>query len=348
MTTCNKNERDGQLAAPFRTIQIHPSRKCNLACLHCYSSSGPGYKQMLGIEPLKKFLVYAWEHGFNNLAISGGEPFLYDKLEELFIFSKSTGYQNTMASNGMLLTSARNQRILEYVDLIAISADGRPELHDHIRGQKGAFDKMIKGVNVLQSMQKPFGFIHTITPESWDSLLWLAEFAYDNGAKLLQLHPLEMYGRATDNLASSQIDDTFGHQVFIMANYLKSKYAGKMVVQLDLLHRDYLEMFPAVVNTFGRQCAGKGSVSDLLDTIIIEETGRILPIAYGFEPEFAIGNVNDFQPSMFSQFIEEKVPALKNLFNETLRKIFLNKEVDIVNWTELLVKESGRVHHFER
>jgi Fe-coproporphyrin III synthase len=346
MTNCNVSERDDLEIVPFRTIQIHPTRKCNLSCLHCYSSSGPGFKNMLDIEALKKFLVYAKEHGFNNLSISGGEPFLYDKLEELFIFSRELGYQNTMASNGMLLPSARNQRILEHVDLIALSIDGRAELHDFIRGQKGAFDKMMQGVKVLQSLQKPFGFIHTVTPQSWDSLLWLAAFAYDNGAKLLQLHPLEMYGRAADELSDLLIDDTFGHQVFIMANYLQSKYGGKMIVQLDLLHRDYLESFPQAVNTFERHCARSGRVSDLLDTIIVEETGRILPIAYGFAPEFAIGNVHDFQESMFETFIAEKVPALKNLYHETLNKIFVNKQTDIVNWSELLVNESKKLHQY--
>jgi Fe-coproporphyrin III synthase len=144
---------------PFRTIQIHPTRKCNLACLHCYSSSSPNMKEMLDIEALKRFLEIAFAHGYNNISVSGGEPFLYSHLAEMLQFTKALGYQNTMASNGMLLQSDRNQRILENVDLIAISMDGPPELHDRIRGQKGAFDKTMKGVEVLQKMNKAYGFI---------------------------------------------------------------------------------------------------------------------------------------------------------------------------------------------
>ena len=155
------------IAEPFRTIQIHPTRKCNLACLHCYSSSSPQMKEMLDIEALKRFLTIAFDHGYNNISVSGGEPFLYIHLEEMLRFTKALGYQNTMASNGMLLQSEKNQRILEYVDLIAISLDGPPELHDKIRGQKGAFEKTMKGVEVLKNLKKAYGFIHTITPESW-------------------------------------------------------------------------------------------------------------------------------------------------------------------------------------
>jgi Fe-coproporphyrin III synthase len=343
METCNLQEKAVPLAGPFRTIQIHPTRKCNLSCLHCYSSSSPQLKEMLDVEALKRFLEYAFAQGFNNISVSGGEPFLYNGLEELFRFSRSIGYQNTMASNGLLLQSERNQRILEYVDLVALSVDGLPELHDHIRQQKGAYNKMMLGVEVLKKLQKPFGFIHTITPQSWKSLLWLGEMAYEKGAKLLQLHPLEMYGRAATKLSQFSFDDTLAHQAFILANYLRSKYDGKMIVQLDLLHRDYIEAFPQVVNTFDRQCAQKEGIAGLLDTIIVEETGRILPFAYGFSNEFTIGNVHTFENDLFDRFLVEKIPVLEELFRQTLNKILDNKETDIVNWNEMLVNESKEV-----
>lgn len=342
METCTTTERVELIADPFRTIQIHPTRKCNLACLHCYSSSAPEHKEMLDIEALKRFLGYAFENGFNNISVSGGEPFLYQNLEELLKFTRSIGYQNTLATNGMLLQSERNQRILEYVDLIAVSVDGQPELHDYIRGQKGAFDKMLKGLELLAAMKKAFGIIHTVTPQSWESLIWLGDFAKEKGAKLLQLHPLEMYGRANEELADSTVDDTLAHQTFILANYLRNKYHGEMVVQLDLLHRDYLQAFPQIVNTFERNCAKKGLFSDLFDTIIIEETGKILPIAYGFDSNFTIGNVHNFDNNLFNNYIEKKVPTLKNVFNNTLNKIFENNDVDIVNWNELVIIESKK------
>ena len=278
METCKTRGETEFRLDPFRTIQIHPTRKCNLSCLHCYSSSAPHLKNELNINALKKFLPYAFEHGFNNISISGGEPFMYSGLEELLIFSKSLGFQNTVASNGMLLHSEKNKRILNYIDLIAISVDGPKNLHDYIRGQKGAFDKMLKGVDLLKEIKKPFGFIHTVTPESWKSLLWLGEFAHKHDARLLQLHPLEMYGRALEELSHMGIDDTLAHQTFILANYLRSKYAETMVVQLDLLHREYLESFPQTVNTFTRQCISKRKISDIFDSIIIEETGRLLPL----------------------------------------------------------------------
>lgn len=338
VTTC---ESVGQIMPDrFRSIQIHPTRRCNLACLHCYSYSAPHLRDMLDVQALKTFLEYAFDEGFNNIAISGGEPFLYNGLEELLRFAKTIGYQTTIASNGMLLKTERAKRILEYVDLIAVSVDGPPTLHDYIRGQKGAFDKMLEGVAILQQLQKPFGFIHTVTPQSWESLLWLGEFAEQHGAKLLQLHPLEIHGRASETLASSAMNDTLSHQMYILAHYLRSKYAESMIVQVDLLHREYIRSFPQVVSAFARQCAVNGRLSDLFDTIIVDEVGKITPVAYGFGDQYAIGNIHHFDNALFQRFVEEKVPALKKMFEDTLSKIINNSDIDIINWNEVIVQES--------
>lgn len=340
METTIQTEKGVCTTTPFRTIQIHPSRKCNLFCLHCYSSSAPQLHDMLSIEALKPFLEYAYGQGFNNISISGGEPFLYKDLQALLVFSKSLGYQNAVASNGMLLNSERNRRILESVDLIAVSIDGKPELHNRIRNQEAAFDKMMAGIAVLKSMQKAFGFIHTITQESWESLLWLGRFAAEQGASLLQLHPLELYGRAEINMAGSSVDEILAHRAFILANYLQAKYADTMVVQLDLMHREYIAFFPQAVNTFTRQCAEQGRLSDILDTIIVDEKGQILPVAYGFDPSFTIGNVYQFHDGIFESYLARKKGVLQELFNQTMDDIVQHTTEDIVNWNERLVRAS--------
>lgn len=337
----------GQAPDRLRTIQIHPTKKCNLTCLHCYSSSGPGYQEALNLADLKSFLAYAFDHGFNNISVSGGEPFLYKDLEELLKFSRSIGYQNTMASNGMLLHSERAKRVLDFVDLIAISVDGPQTLHDKIRNQAGAYDKMCQGLEVLKNMGKPFGIIHTVTPESWNSLIWLGEFAYSSGAKLLQLHPLEMYGRAIDTLASETIDEDLAHKIFILGHYLVSKYNGQMIVQLDMLHRDYLLAHPQIVSGFERICSQSGELADLIDTIVIEESGNITPVSYGFNPSYSIGNISNFSISVFEDFEKQRIPEIKAIFNNTLSKIADNKAQDIINWNELLIDESYHANHVE-
>ena len=284
--------------------------------------------------------MYAKEQGYNNISLSGGEPFLYKNLEELLIFSKSLGFQNALASNGMLLQSEKNQRILDYIDIIAISIDGQKELHDKIRGQMGAFEKMLKGIDVLNKHSKNFGFIHTITPESWEDLIWLGDFAYEHNAKLLQLHPLEMYGRAVEELQDSWLSDTLAYKAFILSNYLTDKYQSKMIVQLDLLHKEYLKDFPEIVNPFCKATPANLKISDYFDTIIVDDSGKIIPIAYGFNPDYCLGNIHTLQETPFDDYISEKIPVIDKLYTDTLTKVFSEPENEVFNWNEIIVHES--------
>lgn len=343
METCKVDQEVRQKSNLTKTIQIHPTRRCNLECLHCYSYSAPNHREMLDIKSLKNFLSFAYDNGFNNIALSGGEPFLYDKLGELLRWTKKIGYNNTMATNGMLLKSQKNQDVLQYIDLLAVSVDGKEEWHDEIRAMKGAFQKMLEGVEILRKHEKNFGFIHTITKESWQDLIWLGEFAFDKGAKLLQLHPLEITGRATETMNFQELNSDLSYQSYILANYLKSKYKDEMIIQLDLLHREYINMFPSSVHGFSRDCYRENDISAIFDNIIIEENGRILPYSYGFNERFIIGNVNNFSENIFEDFMIKNEMKIRNLFDITLEKVLNNKEIDLVNWNELLIDESKRM-----
>lgn len=324
-----------------RIVQIHPTLQCNLACKHCYSSSMPQYKKSLDVSDLKQFLLAAKDHGYNTVSISGGEPFLYKDLSELLQFTKSEGFKNVVASNGMLLGNKSSREALDFVDVIAISIDGKPELHNQIRSSQRAFKKMLDGVEVVKSNKIPFGFIHTVTKHSWNSILWLADFAHQHGAKLLQLHPLEMYGRAVDEMQHFGLNQSRLHKVFVLASYLKSKYQSEMFVQLDLLHKEYIKEFPQSVNILSHSKV-ENNISDILNTIIVNENGEIVPIGYGFSNRFKIGNVtaSGGYDRMFENYMDVKIPLIKRLFQESYEKIIHDEDRDLVNWNELIIKWS--------
>ena len=42
-----------------RFLQVHPTRRCNLRCLHCYSESGPDRRDELPLAYLTD--VFLWE-----------------------------------------------------------------------------------------------------------------------------------------------------------------------------------------------------------------------------------------------------------------------------------------------
>ena len=295
-------------------------------------------------------LLGSW-HMHGNMVLMpfpypGVSHFLYSGLEEVLRESKQLGYKNLVASNGMLFKSEKNKKIVQLVDLVAVSIDGDEKLHDEIRNFKGAYAKMLEGVAVLQELNIDFGFIHTLTPRSWKLLLWLAEFANSKGAKLLQLHPLELYGRATESKFEATNQELL-HKVFILGNYLKSKYFPEMLVQLDFLHRDYIKEYPQTATYFGTDInITKANFSKALKTIVIDENGTILPISYGFSPNFKMGNIKELslKADPFQRFLNSKWNTLYQLLGETFNGIVDDTENDMIAWTELIVRNSNRNH----
>lgn len=326
-------------------IQIHPTLTCNLKCRHCYSSSGPALKGQVSYRAIADFLDYARGYGFNVISVSGGEPFLYRELEELLQASHLLGYKNLTASNGMLLRTERARKILEHIDLIAISIDGDRAFHDEVRNQPGAYDKMLAGVTVLREMKIPFGFIHTITEHSWENLISLADFVYEQGAGLLQLHPLELTGRAVNDFADRLPSQNTLHKVFILSTYLEEKYNGKMKIQLDYLHKEFVLRSPASVSYLGEDYKiTTANFADTVKSLIMDEAGYIYPMSYGFDPFFSLGNIRDIGlgKDIFSSFIEEKGENLYALIKDVYHKIAFFED-DMIKWTELIVHDSHAV-----
>lgn len=329
----------------LHVVQIHPTLHCNLKCRHCYSSSGPELRRYLNVIQVGDFLEYAKSYGFNVMSVSGGEPFIYPDLEQLLQISRLYGYRNMSASNAMLLKSERAKRCLGNLDLVAVSIDGDEEFHDEIRNQTGAFRKMTEGIKVLKQRDNLFGFIHTITAASWEKLLWLAEFAYDQGAKLLQLHPLELTGRAILEFNHLKPTQETLHKVYIISAYLNQKYFGKMHIHMDFFHRDVVLNSPESISWFGKDFEiTQENFAGVLRSIIVDHEGNVFPLSYGFSEHFRIGNINEIKQGkdIFKEFINERGKALYKLFEQVYINIADDTETDMVTWTEMMVKQSNK------
>src|SRR5438132_6587334 len=110
-----------------RIVQIHPTRRCNLECLHCYSSSGPKERDELGADLLRQAITDAKAEGYTVASFSGGEPLLYKPLGELLLHAREYGLFTTVTTNGMLLDERHLGMLQGVLNLLAISLDGVPE-----------------------------------------------------------------------------------------------------------------------------------------------------------------------------------------------------------------------------
>ncbi len=204
---------------------------------------------------------------------------------------------------------------------------------------------MLLGVEFARQSGVLFGFIHTVTTQTWEKLLWLADFACNQGAKLLQLHPLELAGRAASEFSHLLPSQECLHKVYILCAYLKEKYAGRMQIHFDFFHRDIILQFPTIVNWYGDNFEiNRDNFLKVLRSVIVVENGDIFPLSYGFDKTFLIGNIAEIKEGkdIFFDFMQRKGRILYNLFGETFHEIESDLETDMVTWTSMLVTQSKK------
>jgi MoaA/NifB/PqqE/SkfB family radical SAM enzyme len=281
----------GSLAPKAKVLQIHPTRRCNLRCLHCYSSSAPEATDTIPLDLLTAGLTEARSQGYDLAGFSGGEPFLYPDLPALVQHAKHLGYYTTVTTNGMLLNGSRLAPLQGRLDLLAVSLDGVRESHNRMRASRHAFDRMRRGLVAVREYQFVFGFIFTLTQWNLHELDAVAEIAVEEGARLLVVHPLELFGRAREGLVSSRPDGIELSATVLEVARLRSKYESKLLVQWDCFDRMALAGDPVSYYAAGEQRQAAEPLADLINPLVVEPDGVVVPVEYGFPRAFALGSL---------------------------------------------------------
>jgi len=266
-------------------IQVHPTRRCNIACAHCYTSSGPTAREELPIELLTECLVGAHTLGYRQLAVSGGEPIVYRALDDLLVQARELGMVTSVTSNGMLLSPARWYPLAELVDALAISIDGRPEEHDRIRGREGAFDRTVANLATVRSSGTPFGFIFTLTQHNVDSLEFVVRLAAREGARSVQVHPLTLHGRAAERMRGERPDGIELEAALFGAALLGDELG--VAVHVDavtatqlLLHFDALVPLRPIRR-----------LVDVAPVLVVDPAGRVIPMTHEISRSLWLGSL---------------------------------------------------------
>ena len=277
-----------------KILQVHPTRRCNLRCLHCYSSSGPDEGESLNLKLLRGVVTDAHHEGYTVLSVSGGEPLLYRPLGDLLEHARAHGLATTVTTNGTLLGARYLETLRGRVDLLAISLDGVPASHDRMRGAAGAFERTRRRLEGVRAAGVPFGFIFTLTQSNLDELAWVAEFAAAEGASLLQVHPLEGVGRAQTQLLPELPDALEASYAYLEITRLQAKLGDKLRIHVDLAYRDHLLEHPerVFVGEDTGQPAERG-LAAYVSPLVVEPDGTVVPLRYGFNRAYALGSLHD-------------------------------------------------------
>ena len=326
-----------------KILHIHPLKRCNLHCLHCYSSSSPEEREELDVKLLQQAIADASGEGYTVVSVSGGEPILYQPLEELLATAHDYQMKTSIVSNGILLNESRLGKLQGLTDIIAISLDGKPELHDRMRNQPGAFMRMAARLEGLRQSGIPFGFVFTVSRFNFRDLDWVVDFALGQKARLIQIHLLEKVGRAKKNLPGMELNEIIAAYVYLQAMKLREKVGQSIKISIDLIHQEALRA--------NRDCfyAGenKSSVTNiplakLLSPLIIETDGTIVPLQHGMPRQYALGNLKQSGLSQLAhQWREEKYLAFCQLCQQVYQDLMLPGEFPIKNWYREIFEQAA-------
>ncbi len=172
---------------------------CNLACVHCLSSSGRRDPDELSTEECKALIDEFERMQIFYVNIGGGEPTVRPDFWELLDYAVDHHVGVKFSTNGFRITPERAAKLAatDYVD-VQISLDGATaEVNDHVRGA-GTYDAALRAMANLQAAgMKDFKMSVVCTRHNIGQLDEFKAIADRYGAQL-RLTRLRPSGRGAD------------------------------------------------------------------------------------------------------------------------------------------------------
>ncbi|NNK94450.1 MAG: radical SAM protein [Desulfobacterales bacterium] len=183
-------------------IAWETTRRCNLGCVHCRSSSDLevhghpdfSFDQAAGI--MDNIASYASP----VLVLSGGEPLLRSDIFDIARYGTEKGLRMCLATNGTLVTEQTCKEIIRSdIKMVSLSLDGaKAETHDNFRNQPGAFDGAMQAINLFKQHDIPFLVNSSFTVRNKDEIPAIFELVKKLGATAWYMFMIVPTGRGED------------------------------------------------------------------------------------------------------------------------------------------------------
>jgi len=207
-----------------------------------------------------------------------------------------------------------------------------------MRGSPRAFETMASRLPAVRQAGIPFGFIFTLTQYNLDELEWVVEFALEQGARLLQVHPLEDVGRARQALAGARPDEIEVSYAYLEVCRLQARAGDRLYIQFDVVDRSALERDPGRVFADALPEApdvDHRPLAQLVAPLVIEPDGMVVPLEYGFGRAYALGTLHERAlPELAAQWKATRYPAFRALCQRVFADLTAPAALPFVNWYE--------------
>jgi heme d1 biosynthesis radical SAM protein NirJ len=173
------------------------TRRCNLECVHCYSSSKERhYSGELTTKQALDTLDGLAQAHCGTIVFSGGEPLYREDIHTLARRAVELGLPLTLSTNGTLIDDKTADLLVESgFTYIGVSLDGMEETHDRFRGMKGAFRQAVDGLMRIKERGVKVGVRFSLTRINIADLPRIFRFVEERDIGKLYLSHLVYSGR---------------------------------------------------------------------------------------------------------------------------------------------------------
>jgi mycofactocin radical SAM maturase len=257
---------------------------CNLACVHCLSSSGRRDPRELSTDEAKAVLDELHDLQVFYINIGGGEPMIRRDFFEIVDYAIGRGIGVKFSTNGAFIDAAAAARLtaMDYLD-VQISLDGTDAaVNDAVRGE-GSYATAIAAMEALSAAgfverNGPFKISVVVTRHNVDQLDEFRALADRFGAQL-RVTRLRPSGRGADSWHDLHPTNAQQRQIY---EWLLA-HGDNVLTGDSFFHLNALgDPLP------GLNMCGAGRVVCLIDPI-----GDVYACPFVIHDEFRAGSVRD-------------------------------------------------------
>ena len=209
------------------------TRRCNLACAHCYISAGswqPAAAEMPTSRCLEVVDQILEVNDSPVLILSGGEPLVRSDLETIAGHAARGGATVVVGTNGTGLTPERTNSLMAAgVRGVAVSVDSLDSrYHDRFRHGEGALSDTLAAVETVRDRGLDFLVQLTLTKGNRHELDDVAAWAERSGAVCLNVYFLVETGRGEKMRGLSPRENG---AVLARLTALQREYRGRLMIR---------------------------------------------------------------------------------------------------------------------
>ncbi len=180
------------------------TRRCNLHCVHCRSSSELEVKEHPDFSTEEAYRVIDDIVSFSSpvVVLSGGEPLLREDVFDIATYGTEKGLRMCLATNGTLVTPEICKKIKEAgIRMVSLSLDGSSaQVHDNFRQQPGAFEGTMNAAKLFREHGISFLINSSFTKRNQDEIPKVYKLAKEIGATAWYMFMIVPTGRGKDIL----------------------------------------------------------------------------------------------------------------------------------------------------